>query len=261
MTHALEFNENYYVLFEQPVTKYGGYGKRWLCIISNNKLEKIIDCPKNMETIYLDFYVQNGQIILKPYMDQHSYIFNIKNYKWKKNNETDDLIFADSDFYVYSLDFGEWGGKTWFKDKKTGIQYVTESTTPLVNKIGNSYFSSNSFQVLKIKNPKELKKCHPDVTYENIEKTGNSHSWYSESKGDEIIYGDTNVARFTGQRKKLGTGIKKEDFLKEKKSDAGLPFKPILNERTEAKSGKEKLSAAILVVVRLCSGRTNKPDL
>ncbi len=32
MTHALEYKDKYYVLFEQRLMKYGGYGKRWLYI-------------------------------------------------------------------------------------------------------------------------------------------------------------------------------------------------------------------------------------
>ncbi len=196
MTHALKYKDKYYVLFEQRLMKYGGYGKRWLYIFSNNQLEKVIDCPEEMRTVYLDFYVQNDSIILKPYMDKQSYYLDNTNLKWNKLDKTDDLIWEDSDFYVYSLDFGEWGGKTWFKDKKTDSQYVLESTTPLINKIDNTYYLTNSFQVLKIDNPKELTKCDSDVTYENIQKTGKNYSWYSESKGYEVIYEDENVDYF-----------------------------------------------------------------
>ena len=196
MTHALKFQDKFYVLFEQRLMKYGGYGKRWLYIFSNNQLEKVIDCPAEMKTVYLDFYVQNDSIILKPYMDKQSYHFDNTNYIWNMIDKTDDLIFEDSDFYIYSLDFGEWGGKTWFKDKKTGIQYVLESTTPLINKIDNTYYLTNSFQVLRINNPKELTKCDKDVTYENIQKTGKNYSWYSQSKGYEVVYEDENVDSF-----------------------------------------------------------------
>jgi hypothetical protein len=70
MTHALKFKEKSYVLFEQRLMKYGGYGKRWLYIFSNNQLEKVIDCPEEMKTTYLDFYVQNDSIILKPYRNK-----------------------------------------------------------------------------------------------------------------------------------------------------------------------------------------------
>jgi hypothetical protein len=196
MTHALEYKDKYYVLFEQRLLKYGGYGKRWLYIFSNNQLEKVINCPEEMKTIYLDFYVHNDSIILKPYMDKQTYYLDNANLKWNKINKTDDIIWEDSDFYVYSLDFGRWGGKTWFKDKKTDSQYVLEFTTPLINKINNTYYLTNSFQVLKIDNPKELTKCDSDVTYENIEKKGKDYSWYSQSKGYEVIYEDDNVDYF-----------------------------------------------------------------
>ena len=31
------------------------------------------------------------------------------------------------------------------------------------------------------------------MTYENIENTGKNYSWYSQSKGFEVIYEDENV--------------------------------------------------------------------
>ena len=63
MTHALKFQDKYYVLFEQRVLKYGGHGKRWLCILSNGQADKVIDCPKEIIATYLDFYVKNDSII------------------------------------------------------------------------------------------------------------------------------------------------------------------------------------------------------
>lgn len=196
MTHALKFKEKYYVLYKQPILKYGGYGKRYLCVLNNGKVERVVDCPMELQTVYLDFYVKNDSIILKPYMDEQSYNLNIENYNWNKISKTDDLIYEDTDYYIYSLNFGEWGGKTWFKDKKNGNQYVLECTTPLINKINKTYYLSNSFQVLKINNPGELTKCDSDVTYENIEKSGKNYSWYSQPKGFEVIYENKDIDDF-----------------------------------------------------------------
>lgn len=194
MTHTLKFRDKYYLLFEQSsLGHYGGHGKRWLCVLKNSKVERVIDCPKEVEISYLDFYVKNDTIILKPYYDKQSYSLNIENYSWDKIHKTDDLIFEDEDFYVYSLDFGEWGGKTWFVNKKTGNQYALECTTPLVNKVNNIYYLTNLYQVLKINNPLELTKCDNDVKYENIEKTRKYYSWKSQSKGYEVIYEVKNI--------------------------------------------------------------------
>ncbi|MBW6482703.1 MAG: hypothetical protein K0B10_06545 [Vicingaceae bacterium] len=196
MTHALKYHDKFYVLFKQRVLKYGGYGKRWLYIFSNGQLERIIDCPKEMRTVYLDFYAKNDSLILKPYMDKQSYYFDLTNYRWTKIDKTDDLIFEDEKFQVYSLDFGEWGGKTWFKEKKTGQEYVLEATTPLVNKIDSTYYLTNSFRVLKIENPRLLNECSDDITYENIESSGKSYSWYGEPIGFDIVYQDTTIDYF-----------------------------------------------------------------
>lgn len=196
MTHALKHQDKYYVLFKQRVLKYGGYGKRWLYIFSNGQVEKIVECPKEMRTVYLDFYAKNDSLILKPYMDKQSYCLDLVSYNWIKIDKTDDLIFEDDSFQVYSLDFGEWGGKTWFKEKSTGQEYVLEATTPLVNKIDSTYYLTNSFQVLKIKNPRLLNKCSDDITYEKIESTGKSYSWYGEPKGFVYVYQDTTVDYF-----------------------------------------------------------------
>lgn len=196
MTHALKYHDKYYVLFKQRVLKYGGYGKRWLYIFSNGQVERIVDCPKEMRTVYLDFYAKNDSLILKPYMDKQSYYLDLENHNWIKIDKTDDLIFEDDSFQVFSLDFGEWGGKTWFKEKSTGQEYVLEATTPLVNKIDSIYYLTNSFQVIKIKNPRLLNKCTDDITYANIESTGKSYSWYGKPIGFVYVYQDTTFNYF-----------------------------------------------------------------
>ncbi len=82
------------------------------------------------------------------------------------------------------------------KKKKTGQEYVLEATTPLVNKIDSSYYLTNSFRVLKIENPRLLNECSDDITYENIESTGKSYSWYGEPIGFDIVYQDTTIDYF-----------------------------------------------------------------
>jgi hypothetical protein len=196
MTHALKYHDKFYVLFEQKVLKYGGHGKRWLYIFSNGEIEKTIECPKKMDAVYWDFFVKNDSIILKQYMDDVHFYFDAQNFTWKEIAKVDDLIFEDEKFYVYSLDFGEWGGKTWFKDKKTGIEYAIEATTPLVNKIDSIYYLTNSFKVLKIENPLNLNKCDDDVTYTNIEKDAKYAYWYGKPIGFHIAYQDTTYDYF-----------------------------------------------------------------
>ena len=196
MTHALKYHDKFYVLFEQRVLKYGGHGKRWLYVFANGQIERTLECPKKMDAVYWDFFVKNDSIILKQYMDDVHFYFDTLKFTWIEIDKADDLIFEDEKFYVYSLDFGEWGGKTWFKDKKTGKEYAIEATTPLVNKIDTTYYLTNSFKVLKIENPLNLNKCEDDVTYENIETSNKYYSWYSKPIGFDIVYQDTTYDYF-----------------------------------------------------------------
>ena len=86
----------------------------------------------------------------------------------EKIDKTDDLIFEDEKYLVYSLKFLANGVENLVQRKKTGQEYVLEATTPLVNKIDSTYYLTNPFRVLKITNPKLLNKCSDDITYENI---------------------------------------------------------------------------------------------
>jgi len=191
MTHALRFHDKHYVLYEQKLLEYGGYGKRWLYVFSNGKVEKVIDCPNDLKTVYLDFYVKNDSLMIKPYMDKQSYYLDRVNLAWIKVDRTDDLIFEDDSYLVYSLDFGEWGGKTWFIDKLSGQEYILESTTPLVNRIGTVYYLTTAHKVLRIDDPKCLTKAHTDITYRNIRATENAYSWSGDATGIEVVYRDT----------------------------------------------------------------------
>jgi hypothetical protein len=189
ISHALKYCNKFYVLYWQR--HLFDKDKRWLCIYSNNKLERVVNCPQKLDVTYLDFFVKNGRIIIKPNFDGQCYYLDTNKFIWKKIKKADDLIFEDEKFYVYSLDFGEWGGKTWFKEKKTGKEYEIETTAPLINKIDTAYYLTQSFRVLKIEPPFELNKCDDDFTYENI-KTDNRYTyWYGERIGFDTVYNAT----------------------------------------------------------------------
>jgi len=188
LTHAIKHKDKFYCFFEDGeedikfcfVFSYGG-----------NKLNKI-EVPNHIQnTVYYDLFVNNNRIYAKTYMDSKTFIFGNKKLKWKKTKTADDLIFEDEKFCVYSLDFGEWGGKTWFKDKKTGLEYSIEQKTPLVNKIDTTYYLTSSFEVLKIENPLLLNKCKNEFNYENIKRKSKYKSYNGKSIGFETVYKDT----------------------------------------------------------------------
>ena len=202
-THTLMHQDKIYVLFRQKVLKFDGIGKRWLGIFSNGNVEKIIDCPEDIKTWdwNLDFYAYSDSIIFRQKNNNQCYYLDTQSYIWEMLEEiskkNDDLIFEDEKFYVYSLSFGEFGGKTWFKDKTTGIEDLIETgEIPLINKIDTTYYLTNAFRILKIENPLLLNKCDDDVTYENGKKTGKNYTWRGKSIGFDIVYEDVCISYF-----------------------------------------------------------------
>src|SRR5690606_35791541 len=81
---------------------------------------------------------------------------DLKKDKWIKTKKGIDLHYEDFDYSVYSLDFGEWGGITWFEDKQTLQQYEIGVTTPIINKLNDVYYLTDEKSILIIEDPKKL---------------------------------------------------------------------------------------------------------
>lgn len=193
LTHAVKYKDEFYCFFEEVKEDNLTPDMKFCFVFSDNskKIRKI-EVPKEIqENFYYDLFIKNDNVFIKTYMESETLYFDREKSKWVNTKNADDLIYEDEKFYVYSLDFGEWGGKTWFKDKKTGIEYEIEVITPLVNRIDTTYYLTSSFNILKIKNPLALNKCDYDVTYENIEKDAKYTFWYGKPIGFEIVYEDT----------------------------------------------------------------------
>jgi len=195
LTHAVKYKGEFYCFFEEVKKDNLSRDIKFCFVFSDtSKNLKKIEVPTAIQnTVYYDLFVKDDKVFVKTYMDSETFCFDIHKSKWVKKKNAADLIFEDEKFYVYSLDFGEWGGKTWFKDKKTELEYEIEVTTPLVNKIETTYYLTKSNKVLKIENPLTLNKCNNEVTYENIEKDAKYSSWYGKQIGFEIVYKDTTT--------------------------------------------------------------------
>lgn len=75
--------------------------------------------------------------------------------------QKDSLFYEDEDYSVRSSCSGEWGGSIWFTNKKTGIEYASFATCPVVvNKLGSKYIVTTTLahlgsflQVFEIQDP------------------------------------------------------------------------------------------------------------
>ncbi|KQS88526.1 hypothetical protein [Chryseobacterium sp. Leaf394] len=184
----LKHNGKFYCYFTTDNDKFSsGSTHHFYILDKNGKTESKITVPDKLQTFYYDLYVKNDTIFTTEYYDQNT--FYLKNNKWIETKKAIDLFYEDNNYDVYSLDFGEWGGVTWFNDKKTNKQYEFAGSSPIINKLENAYFVTLGNKILKIANPQKMELSKEPYDYKKAVLTEDYFRQGSNSlKGAEIIY-------------------------------------------------------------------------
>tara|TARA_R110002033_G_scaffold171104_2_gene216087 strand:- start:4 stop:1539 length:1536 start_codon:yes stop_codon:yes gene_type:complete len=188
----LKYKDNFYCYFKTDNDQFSSGSNHQFYVLDNNgKVKSKIEVPKKLQTFYYDLYIKNDTIFTTEYYDHNTfYLDQIKN-TWVETKKGIDLYFEDNDYSVYSLDFGEWGGVTWFENKKTGKQYEIGLTSPVVNKFNDSYYLTSGISVLNIKDPTKLDESKEPYDYKkavaDLENRYHRNGNYS-TNGAEIIF-------------------------------------------------------------------------
>ena len=158
----------------------------------NGKVDSKVSVPEELQTFYYDLYIKNDTIFTTEYYEHHTFYLDEENKKWVETEKGIDLYYEDTNYVVYSYDFGEWGGVTWFKNKNTNKQYETGATSPVVNQFNNAYYLTTSKSVLKIADPQKLKLSKEPYIYEKAVLDENYFRFENYStKGVEIVFKNT----------------------------------------------------------------------
>jgi len=172
----LKYRDNYYC---QSYSKdsLGEYNLSGFYIIDNSyNLKKVVGIPEYDNLGNSNMYVRRDSIIVKSaYNTDSSSYLNEKNMKWETIKTTDDVVFEDDDYYVTSLDYGEWGAATWFKDKKTGIEYeIAGILPPDINKFNGAYYLISPSEINIVDDPKLLQNVGKGVykSFLGVDKIG-----------------------------------------------------------------------------------------
>ncbi len=158
-------------------------------ITEDGKIEHNIEIPQQISnSIGFGLFIRNDSILIKNDRDHETFYFDTRYLQWIKVKEADDLIFEDEDFYVTSMDFGEWGNTVWFRDKKTGKEYELGSNSKNVNKINNTYYLTSDDKIIKINDPLKLKSSDLNYYYETVEKSDSFYNGSESLIGSELIF-------------------------------------------------------------------------
>lgn len=186
----IKFNGKYYFYFKTDNDKFSSGSNHQFYIIGNNgRIDSQVKVPEQLQTFYYDLYIKNDTIFTTEYYDHNTFYLDLNKNSWIKTEKGSDLYYEDNEFKIYSLDFGEWGGVTWFEDKQTGKQYEIGATTPIVNKLNDDYYLTTGNSILKIEDPKKLDLSTEPYAYEKVvlEENYRREGNYS-TNGAEILF-------------------------------------------------------------------------
>jgi len=162
----LKHNEKFYCYFTTDNDKYSSVANLYFYILDEKgKLTTEINVPKKLHSHYNDLYVKNDSIFTTTNNDKSTFYLDEKNKIWVETKKGIDLFYEDNDYTVYSLDFGEWGGVTWFKDTKTNKQYEVAASNPVINKLENIYYLTEEEKILKISDPQKMEISNEPYDY------------------------------------------------------------------------------------------------
>jgi len=202
-TLSVKYDNKYYSFFEVNILNEDksptGLTKKYFYILSDDfKIENKIDLPENVDENYIDLFANHDSIFIKNYYDTTSFYLDEENQKWKEINSTDDVVFEDDKYYITALDFGEWGSRIWFKDKKTNVEYETSSSfAPEVIKLDGAYYIITDKNVDVVANPHKLKLSTRKSAYSYLRKDPYklfSYDGYSRQGITELYEGDFMIA-------------------------------------------------------------------
>lgn len=186
----LKYGDRLYCYFKTDNDKFSSVSNHYFYIIAENgTVKNQVEVPKKIQKTYYDLYLKNDTIFTTEYYDHNTFYLDQTSKTWVETKKRIDLYFEDKNYSVYSLDFGEWGGVTWFENKQTNNQFEIGATTPVVNKLKGSYYLTTNNSVLKIDNPEMLDKSKEPYVYQKavLEERYHRNGNYS-TNGAEIIF-------------------------------------------------------------------------
>lgn len=157
MGPTLKHHSKYYCYFETDSDEFDTAPIADFYILDETgKIKSKVPVPAIQFKDY-DLYVKNDMIFTTEYTHDKTFYLDEKNTRWMETRKTNDMIYEDKDYAVFSRNLGICCCRTLFKDKKTGQQYDVDADNPVVNRLNNVYYLTTKNSVLKITDPKKLK--------------------------------------------------------------------------------------------------------
>lgn len=170
LKNTIIFKNNIYCFTETENNSYSNVQtSHFYKIDLSGKSTKIV-VPKELQQLYIDLYSKKDSLFAVEYWDKNTFYLDIDQNKWTKANRSEDIIYEDKEYLINSADFGEFGGYTWFENKRTKKQYGIQHYFNVGLKFNGNFILTNSQLVVKVQNPEKLRSAIIPYGKYNIEK-------------------------------------------------------------------------------------------
>lgn len=153
---AIKFQDNYYLYYNADNSNYSSQPTVNFYIANTlNTSIKQVFVPDDLQQSYYDLYTRNDSIFTTEYWDRNTYFLDKD--QWKQTKKSDDIMYEDGAYSVASLDHGEWGGCTWFRNKITKKEYEIGVINPIITIIKDTYYLTTYDGIYQVNDPTRLK--------------------------------------------------------------------------------------------------------
>ncbi len=169
LTKAVVFHGNYYLMFETNRKNTTQRFKNMIVLDKKGNLTEKVFVPDEFKNIpYYDISVENDSLFIKETeFEEYTFVLDEKNSELKSIKRRKLKAYQDSNYNIYTMDHGEWGGTTYFHNKTTDAVYSIEYLPNAINRIDSTYYLMHSkslpwghSSLLKIEDPKILQRSN-----------------------------------------------------------------------------------------------------
>jgi len=173
LRNVVIYHDKYYIMFE-TYRKYTTQDFKMMVVLDKygNFIEKV-SVPDDFKNIpYYDISIENDSLLVKEtQFEEYTFYLDEKGGELKPIKKRKLKSYQDSDYNIYTMDHGEWGGTTYFQNKADNSVHKVEFLPDAINRIDSTYYllQSKHFpwehsRLLKISNPQILQQSNLDFT-------------------------------------------------------------------------------------------------
>lgn len=190
--NCIKHKSNLYFFTETSNSGFSSKGTLHFYKINKKGNSLKIVVPKELQQFYIDLYSKKDTVFAVEYWNKNTYFLDLKKNEWVKTIKSKDIIYEDENYVINSIDLGEFGGYTWFKNKLTNKEYGFQAFVPMINKINNKFLLIKPQALYQIGSLENLQKAIMPYEKYNKECAGKIINSGYNSKNVQVIYENKN---------------------------------------------------------------------